>query len=210
MADTFTSVLELRLQATGGNSDTWGAYLNSEVFQFLEDKIVGTTTVSTTGGDTTLTASQRRANIIKVTGSLVSNVVLIVANETSSWYVWNATTHGGFAVTIKTASGTNHQIASVPPACTMKVFCDASDGVFRMDDRLAGELIWIADRSLEVPPGLVRLPAHGENVSRTGIYRELFRLWGTSYGSGNGSTTFGMPDRDDIPDPTGIGVYIRL
>lgn len=34
---------------------------------------------------------------------------------------------------------------------------------------------------------------YGQNVSRTG-YPELFQVYGTAYGSGDGSTTFGMPD----------------
>jgi microcystin-dependent protein len=34
----------------------------------------------------------------------------------------------------------------------------------------------------------------GSNVSRTGANAALFALWGTTFGAGNGSTTFGLPD----------------
>lgn len=50
----------------------------------------------------------------------------------------------------------------------------------------------------------------GQNVSRT-FWWELFALWGTSFGAGDGSTTFGMPDwrrrapfgLDNVVPPTG-------
>lgn len=35
--------------------------------------------------------------------------------------------------------------------------------------------------------------AFGQNLSRT-TYADLFQIWGTFYGAGNGSTTFGTPD----------------
>jgi microcystin-dependent protein len=42
-----------------------------------------------------------------------------------------------------------------------------------------------------VPAGC--LLANGQNVSRT-LYAGLFSVYGTSFGSGDGSTTFGLPD----------------
>ena len=43
------------------------------------------------------------------------------------------------------------------------------------------------------------IDANGQNISRT-AYPELFAKWGTRYGAGNGSTTFGVPDwRGEFP-----------
>lgn len=42
------------------------------------------------------------------------------------------------------------------------------------------------------PAGYLRL--EGQAVSRT-TYSKLFALWGTTFGAGNGSTTFNLPDR---------------
>jgi hypothetical protein len=42
------------------------------------------------------------------------------------------------------------------------------------------------------------LPADGSNVSRT-EYASLFRVYGTDFGSGNGSTTFGLPNLGGEP-----------
>lgn len=70
----------------------------------------------------------------------------------------------------------------------------------------AGDAQEIAIDSVGVPVGTVLpwlmgegtvpsgyLLCYGQNVSRT-TYADLFALFGTAYGVGNGSTTFGLPD----------------
>ena len=59
-----------------------------------------------------------------------------------------------------------------------------------------GQLVmWTMDGAL--PDYLI--DANGQNISRT-AYPELFAKWGTRYGAGNGSTTFGVPDwRGEFP-----------
>ena len=59
------------------------------------------------------------------------------------------------------------------------------------------------------PSGYVLMD--GSNVSRT-TYAPLFALWGTTYGVGDGSTTFGLPDfrgRAIIGAGTGTGLTAR-
>lgn len=201
MADTNTAILELLLQETGGNDGTWGTKLNNQVTQYLEDKITGITSISTTGGDTTLTAAQARANLIKVTGTLVSNANIIVPNEAHSWYVWNATTNGGFAVGIQTSGGTGAQIASIPPNCIRKVLCDAADGVYRTDQEMIGSVLMLAPGLASSPSGTFEIVKNTSPtaVSRTTLYRDIFRIYGTTYGAGDGSTTFVLPHADQTP-----------
>lgn len=56
------------------------------------------------------------------------------------------------------------------------------------DDRFIGQI----SAFLTSPPtGWILL--YGQNLSRT-TYSKLFDLWGTTYGVGDGSTTFGVPD----------------
>ncbi len=208
MPDTFSNVLALRLQETGGNDGTWGTKLNDEVFQYIEDVLTGVTSISTTGGDTTLTASQRRCNMIRVSGTLASNAVLIVPNKTQNWLVWNETAFDQFAVTIKTASGVDEQIATIPPGCVREVYCDGADGVWRTDFEQIGSLITILN-AISDPAGVVSAVNGGVAVSRTGVYRDIFRLYGTAYGPGDGATTFNLPFLASEPVP-GTFTYIRL
>jgi len=55
------------------------------------------------------------------------------------------------------------------------------------------------------PSGFILMD--GSNVSRT-TYAPLFALWGTTYGVGDGTTTFGLPDwRGRSLIGAGLGVY---
>lgn len=63
--------------------------------------------------------------------------------------------------------------------------------------------IWLAD----IPPdGFVMLDGHA--ISRT-VYAELFALWGTLYGPGDGTTTFNVPNFNDRL-PIGSGTLVDM
>ena len=127
MPSTYTTDLRLELQANGENGDTWGTKVNT-VFQLIEDAVAGLLGVSTTGGDTTLTAvngstDQSRYAILKVTGVLVSNSNIIVPDVSKEYLVWNATS-GAYTVTIKTSAGTG---VVVTQGAVLHVFCDGAE-----------------------------------------------------------------------------------
>lgn len=63
-----------------------------------------TSTVTTTGGSTTLTAVQYGPNTIIVNGTLASNATLVFPNIIRTWRVINNTT-GAFTLSLKAASG---------------------------------------------------------------------------------------------------------
>lgn len=60
--------------------------------------------IATTGGNTTLTATQAAGKFITVTGALVSNVTLTMPAALGRWHVINATS-GAFSVTVIAAGG---------------------------------------------------------------------------------------------------------
>lgn len=67
-----------------------------------------------------------------------------------------------------------------------------------------GSLFPFAGSSASVPSGY--LLCDGSAVARTGTYAALFAVIGTTYGSGNGSTTFNLPDlRSRLPIGAGTG-----
>lgn len=58
--------------------------------------------------------------------------------------------------------------------------------------RQVGEpFFWLAPLTASIPTGCLAL--EGGTASRT-TYSELWALWGTLYGAGDGTTTFGLPD----------------
>jgi microcystin-dependent protein len=185
MADTFTTLLSLRLQQTGGNDNTWGELLNTDVFQALENAIAATTTHATTGGALDLSATPLVHQVHKFTGVLTSNATVTIPNLSKRMLVNNATT-GAFVVQLKTASGT---AVTIPQGCIVDVYCDGSNNIYRGDIKEVGQIAFYG--SATVPDGW--LECDGGAISRTN-FPELFAYIGTTWGAGNGATTFNLPD----------------
>ena len=111
MASTYSSSLNLELQATGENSGSWGTKTNNNL-QKLESAIKGYVSVAiastsdsldTSNGSTT---DEQSNAIIKLTGTL-SGDTTIQCEAVETWYIVdNATTMGGNTLGFKPAGGT--------------------------------------------------------------------------------------------------------
>lgn len=128
MADTFTSNLRVRLQATGANRNTWGDLVNAAALQLLEDAIAGSAPITIAGLDVTLTqvngaSDQSRKAVLVLGGAPGTSRNVIVPAITKLYVVINNT---GFAQTIKTPSGSG---VSVPDGARQFVLCDGTNVV---------------------------------------------------------------------------------
>ena len=111
MASTYSSSLNLELQATGENSGAWGTKTNNNL-QKLESAIKGyvsvaiaSTTDSLTATDGT-TADEQSNAIIKLTGTL-SNNTTIQCEAVETWYIVdNAASMSTYTLGFKPAGGT--------------------------------------------------------------------------------------------------------
>lgn len=185
-SDTNTDSLDFLTQGTGNNDNTWGALLNAQVIQYIEDALIGRTSKSTTGGATTLTKAECRPRFLDISGTLSSDATFTVPNKKNAWIITNSTA-GSFAVLFKTASGT---ATVIPQGTSKEVYCDGSDNVLRMDRDKVGDFVEHAGTS--APAGT--LECDGAAISRAGIGLDLFAKASTTWGVGNGSTTFNIPD----------------
>ena len=111
MASTYSSSLNLELQATGENSGTWGTITNNNL-QKLESAIKGYVSVAVASTSDSLTASdgsttdEQSNAIIKLTGTLTGNTTM-QCEAVESWYIVdNATTMGTYTLNFKPAGGT--------------------------------------------------------------------------------------------------------
>ncbi len=111
MASTYSSTLNLELQASGENSGTWGTITNNNL-QKLESAIKGYVSVAVASTSDSLTASdgsttdEQSNAIIKLTGSLTGNTTM-QCEAVESWYIVdNATTMGTYTLGFKPAGGT--------------------------------------------------------------------------------------------------------
>lgn len=128
MASTYTSNLRVDKQGTGDNNATWGTVVNTDL-DLLDAAIAGVTTISTTGGTTTMTATngaadQARAAVIKITGTLVSDATVNApATATKNYWVYNGTT-GAYTVTFGVTSGSGVLVSRGSWAL---IHCDGSN-----------------------------------------------------------------------------------
>lgn len=148
----------------------------------------GVTQITMTSGSVVMSSLQAAKDRIIISGTLTANVNLIFPAWIKSWVVHNNCT-GNFTITCRTASGSG---VVVIPGLVSRLFCDGvniSDETYNPNNDMVGGVIGFAMNS--APQGW--LSANGSAVSRV-TYARLFSRIGTIYGSGDGSTTFNLPD----------------
>jgi hypothetical protein len=111
MASTFSSALNLELQASGENSGTWGVITNNNL-QKVESAIKGYVSVAIASTSDSLatsdgsTTDEQSNAIIKLTGTLTGNTTM-QCEAVETWYIVdNATTMGTHTLNFKPAGGT--------------------------------------------------------------------------------------------------------
>ena len=117
MASTYSSTLNLELQASGENSGTWGTITNNNLTK-VESAVKGyvsvaiaSTTDSLTATDGT-TADEQSNAIIKLTGTLTGNTTM-QCEAVENWYIVdNAATMGTYTLGFKPAGGTATNLVS--------------------------------------------------------------------------------------------------
>jgi microcystin-dependent protein len=215
-SDTFSNGLGYLVMATGNDNNTWGTNANNSVFQIFEDSISGQLTVNTTGGTTDLSGSPPpagpradRYSQIFIQGTLTSNATIKVCQLPKIWQVFNNTT-GAFDVIMETSNGSAVPI-TIPRGKMVAVSCVSTTQLIRSDHAEVGDYVTTS----AIPAGLYGagvLAANGAAVSRVGKV-DLFTCIGTTYGVGDGSTTFNLPQVQDtgrylrsyIPGTTTVG-----
>jgi hypothetical protein len=185
-ADTYTPILNLLLQGTGNNSNSWGTNLNNSVITPLENAVKGCLTISgLVGGAYTLTQANALYGTIKLQGTLASDLTITVPSTANNWRFINELVTAGFYVLIKVAAQT---AANIPHGKVTEISCDGTN-MYRHDRESVGELFYFAGTT--VPGGAIECT--GATPLRASAL-DLFGKVGTTWGVGNGTTTFTIPD----------------
>ena len=187
MVDTTTPILALLLQATGGNNNSWGINLNNQVITPLENAIKGAVTISgLTGGAINLNAGgEHKYSTVILTGTLASDLTITVPATANNWKFINKLVHAGFYVLIKVAGQT---AVNIPHGKVTEIICDGTD-MYRLDRENVGELFYYAGAT--VPGGALEC-TNATPLRASAV--DLFAKIGTTWGTGNGTTTFTLPD----------------
>jgi microcystin-dependent protein len=195
-ADTYTAGgAGIILMGTGNDNNNWGTLLNTQGLQIIEDALTGTVSFTVTGGALDLSVSpppaapsQARFSHIILNGALTSTLTVFVPNLPKWWFVENST-NGAFPVFFKAIGSNTIEI----PFGTMKIVVSSgAAAVRRLDAQEVGE---IADFACTSPPAGY-MECNGAAVSRAN-HPDLFNAIGTTWGAGDGATTFNLPNFTD-------------
>jgi len=109
MANSTSANLKLTVQTTGENSGTWGQITNTNLL-ILEQAIGGYDEVGITSGATLTFSngvlSNGKNQVLRLTGTITSNVNVVIPDSIEKTYLVENATSGAFTVTFKTTSGT--------------------------------------------------------------------------------------------------------
>jgi len=116
MPSSYTTSLRLTLPANGELAGSWGSTVNTGVTSLAEAAIAGTSAVTMTDADATLTvlngaADQSRNMFITLTGTLTAARNVICPSVSKLYVVTNNTT-GSQTITFKTSAGSGIAVAS--------------------------------------------------------------------------------------------------
>lgn len=170
------------------NSLSWDVPLNAN-FTTLNKALGGVLAVSITTLDVTLTSDQAQNMAIALSGALTGNRTLFIPSGISgSWIVKNSTT-GAYAITVSNVAGS--ATVNVSQGTSTLVVSDGTNCYQAQDmgTNPPGTMIQFAGSA--APSGY--LWCDGSAVSRT-VYARLFAAIGTLWGSGDGSSTFNLPN----------------
>ena len=185
MADPVTPNKGLTVPATGADPNAWGPIVNANMAAI--DAYLGTTTnLSISSGTVVVSNSQAQALRMNLSGTLTGAVTIQIPQKPGYFYFHDQTTRGGFAITV-TSGATNSRTQNLP-ARLSHIFSDGAN-CYLVSEPNHGTT---QDFAGGTPPPLWLL-CDGSAVSRT-TYADLFGAIGTTWGAGDGSTTFNLPD----------------
>ncbi len=214
MPDSYTTgKLGLIEPARGGYVDTWDEPLYAN-WQTLEAAISGTTTLTLTNANVVLTVPTFPTNNdpptvstscqnlrLYLTGTLAANLTVFIPATVGGFWIIDDATIGSFTVTIKTTAVGSTGVNSAQGKSII-VFSDGAN-VKLADSGIIppvplavpiGTILSYASSS-SLPTGY--LNCNGAAVSRT-LYSDLFLVIGTTWGVGDNSTTFNVPDLQNM------------
>lgn len=184
------------LQGVGDNSGSWGTVLNDEMISYVDLNLGGIVTKSLASSNVTLSASESRNAILRLTGTLLANIT--VTTEAIGFFFAENLTTGSFTVTIK--NNVNATGVVVPQSTRATLISDASNGV-RIASSDEGFVSGTSMLFLQAaaPTGWTKSTTHNNKALRI-----VSGTGGTSGGTTSFTSVFGARTllRSDLPNVT--------
>ena len=192
MTSVFTTNLGLEEPGLGDYANSWNTPINAN-WALVDQALGGQTSVTLTSSNVTLTITQSAYHTLVLSGTLTANVQLIMPAALGGRRYFYNQTSGAYTVTVLNgASDAGGGVIIGQGFMTSVIFLGGSSPQAFYDAYGAcppGEIKSYGGAS--APPGF--LLCTGSAISRA-TYSQLFNAVGTTWGAGNGTTTFNIPD----------------
>ncbi len=147
MVDTPTNNFNFTVLTVGGDSGTWGGIVNTTNTTPLDAILGATQAVTMTSSNVTLTTAQFQNKAFKITGTLTTNLNLILpltptgspdngAHSVGGHFIVDNETTGAFNITVLTSTGGSTGVA-VPQGSRSELYSDGTNVMFADDSRIA-------------------------------------------------------------------------
>lgn len=172
MASTYTTRIRLEKQGDGENPNSWGAILNQNVIDLVDDAIAAYTTIVVSSADVTLTTAdgtsdQARSAFLELSGTVSSSLNVLVPEQSKGFIVNDKTTRENSAtITVKTASGSGTAITS---GDIRQLVCD-SVSVFALTESTEGLALLSASNTFTDTNTFASAVGFATSVSATEIF----------------------------------------
>lgn len=179
----------------GSEVGTWGSDLNNNFTGIVDLNLGGITTVSLSSANVTLSSTQAQNLNIFLTGTLTASVIVSTPCIGFFWVLNNTT--GSYTVSLQAnfGSGAVGSTFTIPQGTSQLFVSDTTNGLRygAPDPTTAGVPTgsYAAYAGSTAPTGW--LLCYGQAVGRS-AYANLYAVISTTYGTGDGSTTFNIPD----------------
>lgn len=140
MVTTPSTLLRTARQGRNDNIGTWDTVIHG-VLDRIEEAITGTTTVAITGGTYTLTkndllADEGRSAVVRATGALTSNGIIVLPYSGKPYTLSNECT-GAFTLTFQTSTG---QTIVIPQGYLQMVYIGSGGNMFAVGPAMSKTL----------------------------------------------------------------------
>ena len=189
MPSTFTTEIYLEEPGLGDYTNDWNIPVNSN-FTVIDAAIGGSTTVAFTNTNVTLSVAQAAYFSIVCSGTLTANVALILPGTIGGRRTIFNQCSGAYTLTVLNGAGDTGGGVVVGQGFITPVVLTAGRAYYdAYGSTPPGTLLQFA--GVTSPPGF--LLTYGQAISRS-TYSQLWATIGTTWGAGDGSTTFNLPD----------------
>lgn len=187
------------------NSTSWDTPLNNN-FGYLDSALGSTATISNTSAYT-LVASEYQCMRLLFNGSLSTDLTISIPSGVGGlWVVTNSTSDLSTSaikyLTINTTAGGSLGVTP-PRGSSVIIYSDGTHVGYASGSAPVPSSSTISGSALVIPGTVINfagstspvgyLTCDGSAISRS-VYASLFAAIGTTWGSGNGTTTFNIPD----------------